>query len=216
MEHTCNLLRVLLLKKISVAWEGLVFELWVAMIIIRNYTILDRLLIIFYDKKEIINLQIVAMIFYIMIDFVLFVFFKWEWFCIRRSLSLSDACSCDSLIFLYSVVWEGVGSICCLGCFGFARNRPMFFLWAAFAAIFCWDLAAISLDSFDSNILVSFGSNSLWAALVATFLVRFGNHSSGRLWQQYSGEIWQRFSLGSFSQQYSGETRQLFLSDQLW
>jgi len=34
---------------------------------------------------------------------------------------------------------------------------------------------------FCSNILVSFGSNSLWEALVATFLVRFGNHFSGRL-----------------------------------
>jgi hypothetical protein len=64
--------------------------------------------------------------------------------------------------------------------------------------------------------LVSFGSNSLWAALVAIFLVRFGNHFSGRLWQQYFGKIRQRFCLGSFSQQYSGETRQQFFSNQLW
>ena len=57
----------------------------------------------------------------------------------------------------------------------------MFFLWAAFAAIFCCDLAAIFLDGFDSNILVSFGRNSLWAALVSIFLVRFVSNFSGRL-----------------------------------
>ena len=67
----------------------------------------------------------------------------------------------------------------------FCQESSHVFLWVAFAAIFCWDLAAISLDSFDSNIMVSFGSNSLWAALVAIFLVRFGSNFSGRLWQQY-------------------------------
>ena len=94
------------------------------------------------------------------------------------------------------------------------------FLWTALTAIFCWDLAAIflissssnilvrfgsnslwaaviSLDGFDSNILVWFGSNSLWAALVAIFWVRFGSNFSGRLWQKYFGEIRQQFSLGS-------------------
>ena len=94
------------------------------------------------------------------------------------------------------------------------------FLWTALTAIFCWDLAAIflissssnilvrfgsnslwaaviSLDGFDSNILVSFGSNSLWAALVAIYMVRFGSYFSGHIWQQYFGEIRHQFSLGS-------------------
>ena len=141
------------------------------------------------------------------------------WYLLLSLINISLLTSCD---------WEGVGSICCLGCFSFARNRPMFFLWAAFAAIYCWDLAAISLDDFDSNILLSFGSNnSLWAAFRSNILLRFGSNFFGRLWQQYFGElrqrfslgssprnifgeIWQLFSLGSFSQQYFGETRQQF------
>ena len=48
-----------------------------------------------------------------------------------------------------------------------------------------------------SNILVRFGSDSLWAALVAIFLVRFGSNFSGRLWHKYFGEIRQQFSLSS-------------------
>ena len=124
------------------------------------------------------------------------------WYLLLSLINISLLTSCD---------WEGVGSICCLGCFGFARNRPMFFLWAAFAAIYCWDLAAISLDDFDSNILLSFGSNSLWAAFRSNILLRFGSNFFGRLWQQYFIELRQQFSLDSFSQQYIVEIWQQFL-----
>ena len=159
--------------------------------------------------------------------------------CIRRSVSLSVTCSYHSIniSLLSSCDWEGVGSS--LGvlaalvlpgivpCFFSGKLSTQYFveiwqqfLWTALTAIFCWDLAAIflissssnilvrfgsdslwaaviSLDGFDSNILVWFGSNSLWAALVAIFLVRFGSNFSGRLWQKYFGEIRQQFSLGS-------------------
>ena len=127
---------------------------------------------------------------------------KFFWYLLLSLIDILLLSSCD---------WKGVGSICCLGCFGFARNRPMSFLWTALAAIYCWDSAAISLDGFHSNILLSFGSNFLWAALVAIFLVRFGSNFSGRLWQQYFGELWQQFSLGSSRSNIFGEIRQQFL-----
>ena len=143
------------------------------------------------------------------------------WYLLLSLIDISLLSSCD---------WEGVGSICCLGCFGFARNRPMSFLWTAFAAIYCWDLVAISLDGFDSNIIVSIGSNSLWAALVAIFLVRFGSNFPGRLFTAiflgrldsnfyfwlalaaiYFGELRQQLSLGSSCSNIFGEIRQQFL-----
>ena len=112
------------------------------------------------------------------------------WYLLLSLINISLLTSCD---------WEGVGSICCLGCFGFARNRPMFFLWAAFAAIYCWDSAAISLDGFDSNIFVSFGSNnSLWAAFAAIYCWDLAAIIlSGQLSQQYFIEFRQQFSLSS-------------------
>ena len=129
------------------------------------------------------------------------------WGCLLMSLiNISLLSSCD---------WEGVGFSAVLaalvlpGIVPYLISRQLSqqyigeiwqqLLWTALtaifwwdsAAIFWWDLAAIPLDGFDSNILVSFGSNSLWAALVATFLVRFGSDFSRAMHSiQYFGPYW--------------------------